>query len=245
MAAPPRRRAFTLIELLVVISVIAVLAALVMPVIHKAIESGQRTSCMNNVHQIYTATMQYTANYEGLYPAMDQSNYVISSGVVWNVPNQVYNFPFLDQLHAMGHKAIFCPCEPYSEWHWRINPPRSWARDWGTGYCLWFGRTWPWYIEQVGPYIPGASAAQSKPSQVMITDITRNWGGPWLRGGIYMNNHLNTETYAPTGGHACFVDGHIRWTPADKLDWDRWYNNANSHNTPTDHGWNFVVGFQP
>ena len=101
------------------------------------------------------------------------------------------------------------------------------------------------WAQQVGPYLPGASAAQSKPSRVMITDITRNWGGPWLRGGVYMNNHLNTETYAPTGGNACFVDGHIRWTPADKLDWDRWYNNANSHNTPTDYGWNFVVGFQP
>jgi len=238
-------RAFTLIELLVVIAVIAILAALVMPVIHQALGSAQKTSCMSNIRQIYSAIMQYTASYDTLYPALDQSNYVVASAPCWNVPNQVYNFPFLDELHRMGHEAIFCPSEPHSEWHWRINPPRTWALDWGTGYAIWCGRTFPWYVEQVGPYIPGPSAGQSRPDQVMITDITRNWGGNWLRGGIYMNNHFLNETYAPTGGHACFVDGHVRWTQAEHLDWERHYNNANQRNTPTDYGWNFCVGFQP
>ena len=239
------RRAFTLIELLVVIAVIAILAALVMPVINKAIEASQKTSCLSNIHQIYVLTMQYTSRYNGLYPAMDQSNYVLGSAQNWNVPNQVYNFPFLDELRGMSHKAVFCPCESYSEWHWRRVTPSTWAVDWGTGYCLWFGRTYSKYIEHVGPYIPGASPAQSRPGQVMITDITRNWCGVWLRESIYLNNHIDNRTYAPTGGYACFVDGHTLWTPADKLDWNRWYNNHYTHSSPVDGGWNFTVGFQP
>jgi len=241
----PRTRAFTLIELLVVIAVIAILAALVMPVIQKAIESGQKTSCMSNIHQLHTVAMQYTANWDTLYPAMDQSNYVLGSSWNWNVPNQVYNFPFLDDLRSLGRNLLFCPSEPHSEWHRRTNPSYGWADSWGTGYCLWFGRTFSHYIEQVGPCIPAASPAQSKPGDVMITDITRNWCGAWLRYGVYMNNHFDNRTYATTGGHACFVDGHARWTSAAQLNWDRWYNNHNCHATPTDSGWNFVVGFQP
>ncbi|MFC1806559.1 type II secretion system protein [Planctomycetota bacterium] len=240
-----RRRAFTLIELLVVIAVIAILAALVMPVIQKAIEAAQKTSCLNNIHQIYAVTMQYVSRNEGLYPAMDQSNYVLGAAQNWNVPNQVYNFPFLDELRRMGHKVLYCPSEPYSEWHLRWNPNHAWAKDWGTGYSMWFGRTYTKYIEHVGPYIPGASAATAKPTDVMITDVTRNWCGSWLRESYYMNNHLDSDTFAPTGGHGCFVDGHIRWTKGEDLDWERWYNNHYTHNTPTDGGWNFVVGFKP
>ena len=237
------RRAFTLIELLVVISVIAVLAALVMPVISRAMQAAERTSCANNIHQICTLMMQYVANWKGLYPALDQSDYVIASAPCWHVPNQCYNFPFLDQLRACGDEVLFCPSEPYSEWHRRTN--RSWAWQWGLGYCLYGGHAWPWYREHVGPYTAGVSPARSRPDGVLITDIVRNWCGPWVRSGVHMNNHYRPDTYAPTGGHAGFVDGHVRWTAADDLDWDRRYNNANLQNSPTDPGWNFCVGFQP
>lgn len=53
------KRAFTLIELLVVVAVIAILAALLLPVISAAKTKAKRTVCMNNLHQINLGTHMY------------------------------------------------------------------------------------------------------------------------------------------------------------------------------------------
>ena len=242
-------RAFTLIELLVVIAVILILAALLMPTIIRSLESAQKTSCLNNTTQICKAVMAYVASAKGRYPALDESDYVISGSQVWHVPNQIYCLPFLEQLERGGTEYLFCPLEPGSEWHRRIEPPRQWAQDWGIGYTLWCGRTWPWYREQVARYIPGSSASSAADAGaselVLVADVVRNWGGAWTRGGVYMNNHYRADTYATKGGNACFADGHARWTRAEELDWDRHYNNNGLGNSPQDPGWNFCVGFQP
>jgi prepilin-type N-terminal cleavage/methylation domain-containing protein/prepilin-type processing-associated H-X9-DG protein len=53
------RRGFTLVELLVVITIIAMLMALLVPVIGKAREAARRTQCMNSQRQIGEAMLLY------------------------------------------------------------------------------------------------------------------------------------------------------------------------------------------
>lgn len=54
-----RLRAFTLVELLIVIAIIAILASILLPVLHMAQIRGQEANCINNQHQLSIAWQLY------------------------------------------------------------------------------------------------------------------------------------------------------------------------------------------
>ena len=86
--------AFSLIELLVVISVIAVLASLLLPVLNKALEKARSISCLNNEKTTGIAIMNYTLeNDEWL---------VIGSGGYGNL-NRWYLFLSGKMTNGMPH----------------------------------------------------------------------------------------------------------------------------------------------
>lgn len=58
------RRAFTLIELLVVIAVIALVAAILLPVFAQVREKARQTACLSNARQIGLAVTIYVADYD-------------------------------------------------------------------------------------------------------------------------------------------------------------------------------------
>jgi prepilin-type N-terminal cleavage/methylation domain-containing protein len=63
-----KKFAFTLIELLVVIAIIAILAAMLLPALGRAKESGKRVSCLNTLRQMGLATQLYLGDNSGYYP---------------------------------------------------------------------------------------------------------------------------------------------------------------------------------
>lgn len=76
------RRAFTLIELLVVIGIIAILAALLLPVISRSKEGGRSAACLSNLRQLGLAVQMYTQDHENKLPVLYDA--VLSGGVVTN-----------------------------------------------------------------------------------------------------------------------------------------------------------------
>ena len=77
MIAPPhpgcsfrqrRPAAFTLIELLVVTAIIAILAAMLLPVLGKAKSKSQDISCRNNLHQLQLCWNLYVDDHNALMP---------------------------------------------------------------------------------------------------------------------------------------------------------------------------------
>lgn len=59
-----QRNGFTLIELLVVIAIIAILAALLFPVLAQARESARQTTCQSRFYQVARALVAYSSDYD-------------------------------------------------------------------------------------------------------------------------------------------------------------------------------------
>ncbi len=81
-----RHKAFTLIELLVVISIIAILAAMLLPAITLVRQAALRTSCSNTLRQWGVALGSYAADFEGLVPRQaDPNNWPQPSQWGWDL----------------------------------------------------------------------------------------------------------------------------------------------------------------
>ncbi len=62
---------FTLIELLVVISIIAVLAAMLLPALNRAREQARASKCLNNNKQIMSAILMYANDFDDRTPPVN------------------------------------------------------------------------------------------------------------------------------------------------------------------------------
>jgi len=62
------RCGFTLVELLVVIGIIAVLVAIMMPVLSKARAAANRTACLSNIKQVCNGVLMYCNDNHGYFP---------------------------------------------------------------------------------------------------------------------------------------------------------------------------------
>jgi prepilin-type N-terminal cleavage/methylation domain-containing protein/prepilin-type processing-associated H-X9-DG protein len=99
----PSTLAFTLIELLVTLAIIATLAALLLPVLSRAKESGRATACLSNLRQIGVALQLYVDENQNRLPYMRDKSLTTTN-----------ELPSPDQVLA-GHlgnlKVLQCPSD--------------------------------------------------------------------------------------------------------------------------------------
>ncbi len=105
-----RSRGFTLVEMLVVIAIIALMAAILLPIFKGIRGSVYRHSCMSNLQKIYHALKMYYADW-GYYP---NSLYELHSGELFGVvertranPLQLLTPQEADLLKQKGNYPIF------------------------------------------------------------------------------------------------------------------------------------------
>ncbi|GIV16060.1 MAG: hypothetical protein KatS3mg022_1495 [Armatimonadota bacterium] len=96
-----RHDGFTLIELLVVITVIAILAAILLPVFSQARERARMTGCLSNARQLAMAVYTYTQDYDEALPP--STNYAVPT----SVPERIWTR--LIQPYVRDTNIFVCP----------------------------------------------------------------------------------------------------------------------------------------
>ena len=181
-----RRVAFTLIELLVVIAIIAILAALLFPVLARAKGRAQGVTCLSQGKQMMTAMLMYTSESSDFFPPNpDDGNtlpgYNWCAGQAGIGGPQEFNPDVLTDparsllvSYLSGNVAVFrCPADQREGLYQGSNPAF-------IGQIVPAARTFS-MSQAVGTIDPGYDATEFSGSGYVHSGVPNlSVNGPWL-----------------------------------------------------------------
>jgi prepilin-type N-terminal cleavage/methylation domain-containing protein len=208
------RRKFTLIELLVVVSIIAILAAILLPALTMAKRKAIRVVCLANFKQCAIANIMY---------ADDNDEIMVKAG---------FNSTELDcykqgdsDMRVIGSylgndfSVWSCPAVDQPE---KLDDPSNTKSQLRCNFFYMPGNTTAtFFVDRV--------VSKQKPSDTLMTDQSYFWvtgyRNPHMSGGTYFKPYANDNPSLtmyrngnPYGVNAVFSDGHGQWFDFSELE---------------------------
>src|SRR5580704_11018030 len=121
------KRAFTLIELLIVIAIIAILAAILLPILNSAKRKAAQTPCINNQKQLGLGMQMYLEDNGNTFPgiASRMYGYQPSDWIYWRTNSALYppftQSPILTSVPGMQKPSLRCPLDTDDSWRGSWN----------------------------------------------------------------------------------------------------------------------------
>ena len=222
------RPGFTLIELLVTISIIAILASLLLPVLAVAREKARRTACVSNIRQFVMAARLYSNENNDFLPRPDaRCTALLSKKTLTNLMHYAGSIPILDCPNL--HERFSQPTPTYRT-GWREQ-----GQNTAIGYHYLGGQeSTPWPANSSQPILTWISPQKfsDKPTAELVVDLNTCFEQMTIaphanRGGVildevYFKGRDPRTLILPTsvgavGGNVGLMDGSVSWRPIKKM----------------------------
>jgi prepilin-type N-terminal cleavage/methylation domain-containing protein len=215
------RRGFTLIELLVVIAIIALLAAVIVPSVSKALTQAQKVNCSSNLRQIGIALTGYMVAHQAIYPVCVTSDF--RGGENGMVDHLKDFLPFTTLSDAAGNPTTWV--DPKNSCPLYYSKNRAYGKSAGYGsyayrHAFQGNVNAPPTQARLGGWGPDSLMADRSAGVWSISHWSGSeYGIVWDNGWEDSTPNTKAHDYDGIPGHApwfhvLFVDGHIgthRW----------------------------------
>ena len=227
-----RAKGFTLVELLVVIGIIALLIAILLPVLGKARSAANRVACLSNVKQLYNGFLMYCNDNKSYFPTCafwaDGVSYtqLDDDWIWWQANRKLDDSAIAKYLGARGEKLqrlLRCPADSFEgrKVHPGILPGQgAFLYSYGMNYALATN-------EVPGNYLFSSSSVRTKITQwrspskkVLLTELLSTFAPVWSYVNSLTQRHgagVSRKTSAAMGSlvSTVFLDGHAESVDED------------------------------